>query len=157
MEITEFFIAARNWCLVIVGEWYYLGCARPVFDMQLENKVVTSGPSPQEFTIKIKSWAHKTRNSALGVFWLFLRPDVLSGHVVSSFVRELATRVSRYREEIYPDHLTDKNIRIFVLNFLILRTRATEYKQQNIKNSKGPRWEVVNEGEGSFGSSVDQL
>ncbi|CAG8591451.1 21415_t:CDS:2 [Rhizophagus irregularis] len=28
-----------------------------------------------------------------------------------------------------------------------LRTRATEYKQQNIKNSKGPRWEVVNEGE----------
>ncbi|CAB5201648.1 unnamed protein product [Rhizophagus irregularis] len=38
-----------------------------------------------------------------------------------------------------------------------LRTRATEYKQQNIKNSKGPRWEVVNEGEGSFGSSVDQL
>ncbi|CAB4393753.1 unnamed protein product [Rhizophagus irregularis] len=35
-----------------------LGCARQVFDMQLENKVVTSGPSPQEFTIKIKSWAH---------------------------------------------------------------------------------------------------
>ncbi|CAB4433985.1 unnamed protein product [Rhizophagus irregularis] len=32
-----------------------LGCARPVFD---KNKVVTSGPSPQEFTIKIKSWAH---------------------------------------------------------------------------------------------------
>ncbi|GET50076.1 hypothetical protein RIR_jg32394.t1 [Rhizophagus irregularis DAOM 181602=DAOM 197198] len=32
---------------------------------------------------------------------------------------ELATRVSRYREEIYPDHLTDKNIRIFVLNFLM--------------------------------------
>ncbi|CAB5193465.1 unnamed protein product [Rhizophagus irregularis] len=27
-----FFNTARNWCLVIVGEWYYLGCARPVFD-----------------------------------------------------------------------------------------------------------------------------
>ncbi|CAB5390294.1 unnamed protein product [Rhizophagus irregularis] len=167
-----------------------LGCARQVFD---KNKVVTSGPSPQEFTIKIKSWAHS--DAELNQFFIskkqhdqqlpngnngagqnnqklkikddnthrfcdvipdqrYMRklngrlvdemmtdqmavvnarvlpplspaikssfaPDVLSGHVVSSFVRELATRVSRYREEIYPDHLTDKNIRIFVLNFLM--------------------------------------
>ncbi|CAB4494443.1 unnamed protein product [Rhizophagus irregularis] len=175
-----------------------LGCARPIFD---KNKVVTSGPSPQEFTIKIKSWAHSDaelnqffiskkqhdqqlpngnngagrnnrsqgfyrtcycslrRNSGSTIYeeteWKTggrdddvslhfvpisdqmavvnarvlpplspaikssFAPDVLSGHVVSSFVRELATRVSRYREEIYPDHLTDKNIRIFVLNFLM--------------------------------------
>ncbi|GET50075.1 Piwi domain-containing protein [Rhizophagus irregularis DAOM 181602=DAOM 197198] len=65
MEITEFSILFG---LVYCGEKLVfsnsgrmvllLGCARPIFDMQLENKVVTSGPSPQEFTIKIKSWAH---------------------------------------------------------------------------------------------------
>ncbi|CAB4434054.1 unnamed protein product [Rhizophagus irregularis] len=57
-------------------------------------------------------------------------PPPLSPAIKSSFAWNLhekklatrllvSTRVSRYRDEIYPDHLTDKNIRIFVLNFLM--------------------------------------
>ncbi|CAB4433986.1 unnamed protein product [Rhizophagus irregularis] len=64
------------------------------------------------------------------------------------------SRGRRYRSNQRSTHLYLNNI---MFGQQDLRTRATEYKQQNIKNSKGPRWEVVNEGEGSFGSSVDQL